>query len=178
LNNSCLDENVKMFNTYNYTLYAPNNDAMKKAYDAGLPNWNMVQKLYEDYSDASEETAAPFKAQAKAMIDQMRDFARYHFQSVSVFADNNVESRPYNSLSTNSQGIAYELKVLDNSGSGKLYVKDAVGNTRVIDVNDSSKKCNLMARDYWFDKTRTQATSIYTSSFCVIHELSEPLYSK
>ena len=112
------------------------------------------------------------------MIDKMRDFARYHFQSVSVYADNNVEARSYNSMSTTEQGIAYELKVLDNSGSGKIYVKDGAGNTRVIDANDSSKKCNLMARDYWFDKTRTQATSIYTSSFCVIHELSEPLYAK
>lgn len=178
LSSSCLDENVKMFNTYNYTLYAPNNDAMKKAYNSGLPSWNQVQKLYEDYADADEEVAAPYKAKAKAMIDQMRDFARYHFQSVSVYADNNVEARTYNSLSTTSQGIAYELKVLGNSGSGKLYVQDGAGNTRVIDANDSSKKCNLMARDYWFDKTRTQASSIYTSSFCVIHELSEPLYAK
>ena len=178
LSSSCLDENVKMFNTYNYTLYAPNNDAMQKAYAAGLPSWEQVQKLYEDYADAEEEVAAPYKAQAKQMIGEMRDFARYHFQSVSVYADNNVEARSYNSLSTNSQGIAHELKVLDNSGSGKLYVKDGAGNTRVIDANDSSKKCNLMARDYWFDKTRTQASSIYTSSFCVIHELSEPLYAK
>ena len=178
LSSSCWDENVKMFNTYNYTLYAPNNDAMKKAYDAGLPSWDEVQKLYEDYGDAEEEVAAPYKAQAKVMIGKMRDFARYHFQSVSVYADNNVEARSYNSLSTTSQGIAYELKVLDNSGSGKIYVQDGAGNTRVIDANDSSKKCNLMARDYWFDKTRTQATSIYTSSFCVIHELSEPLYAE
>jgi len=178
LSSSCLDENVKMFNTYNYTLYAPNNDAMKKAYDAGLPNWNQVQQLYENYAEAEEEVAAPYKAQAKEMINQMRDFARYHFQSVSVYADNNVEARTYNSLSTNNQGIAHELKVLNNSGSGKLYVKDGAGNTRVVDANDSSKLSNLMARDYWFDATRTRASSIYTSSFCVIHELSEPLYAK
>ena len=151
---------------------------MKNAYAAGLPNWNQVQKLYEDYADAEDDVAAPYKAQAKEMINQMRDFARYHFQSVSVYADNNVEARTYNSLSTNSQGIAHELKVMDNSGSGKLYVKDAAGHTRVIDANDNSKLCNLMARDYWFDRTRTQASSIYTSSFCVIHELSEPLYAK
>ena len=61
---SCLDENVKMFNTYNYTLYAPNNDAMKQAYADGLPNWEAVQKLYEDYADAEEEVAAPKKAEA------------------------------------------------------------------------------------------------------------------
>lgn len=178
LSSSCLDENVKMFNTYNYTLYAPNNEAMKAAYDAGLPNWDKVQKLYEDYADAEEDVAALKKAEALEMINQMRDFARYHFQSVSVYADNTVEARSYNSLSTTSQGIAYELKVLEDSGNGKIYVKDAAGNTRVIDAGDSSKKCNLMARDYWFDKTRTQASSIYTSSFCVIHELSEPLYAK
>ena len=42
-------------------------------------------------------------------------------------------------------------------------------------TNDASKKCNLMTRDYWFDRKRTEATSIYTSSFCVIHEITEPL---
>jgi hypothetical protein len=36
---------------------------------------------------------------------------------------------------------------------------------------------NLMTRDYWFDAERTRASEIYTSSFCVIHEISEPFNS-
>lgn len=179
INSCCLDVNVKMFNTYNYTLYAPNNDAMEKAYAAGLPKWSQIRELYDNYSDETDEDVlAQKKSDAKKMIDKIRDFARYHFQSVSVYADNNVEARKYNSLSTNEKGIAEELEVTSDSGNGRLYIKDGAGHVRVIDANDTSKKCNLMARDYWFDATRTRATSIYTSSFCVIHELSEPLYAK
>ena len=86
-----------------------------------------------------------------------------------------MESGRYNSLSTDDLGLALELQV--SGGDGKLYVKDQKGTTHEINANDSSKKCNLMARDYWFNAARTLATQIYTSSFCVIHELSEPLDS-
>ncbi len=34
-----LDLNVRTFNTYHYTVYAPTNDDIQRAYDAGLPNW-------------------------------------------------------------------------------------------------------------------------------------------
>lgn len=175
--NSCLDENVKMFNTYNYTLYAPNNEAMKKAYSAGLPTWEQVQALNEQYPDDTDESEAAKAArkQAKEMIDKMRDFARYHFQSNSIYADNVVRGGRFNSLSTDNLGLAIELQV--NGGNGKLYVTDAKGTTHEIDANDASKKCNLMARDYWFNANRMLATEIYTSSFCVIHEISEALDS-
>ena len=44
---ACLDENVKMFNTYNYTLYAPDNEAMQIAYANGLPRWSEIQEHYK-----------------------------------------------------------------------------------------------------------------------------------
>lgn len=34
-----LDLNVRTFNTYHYTVYAPTNYDIQRAYDAGLPNW-------------------------------------------------------------------------------------------------------------------------------------------
>ena len=183
--NSCLDENVKMFNTYNYTLYAPNNEAMQKAYAAGLPKWADIMAIYEQYSNdvdknglPSTEEAQAAAARAKTMIGQMRDFVRYHFQTSSVYADNVVEARRYNSMSTDEMGLAIEIEVTADSGNGKLYVKDGRGTMHVIDASDATHKCNLMARDYWFDKNKRDASSIYTSSFCVVHEISEPLYAK
>ena len=180
--NSCLDENVKMFNTFNYTLYAPNNQAMEKAYAAGLPRWSDIQELYEKYSADVDEygnptttAAAEAMAKAKKDIGTLRDFARYHFQSTSVYADNVVESNRYNSLSTDALGLAIEMRV--SGGGGLLNVKDESGATVTVNANDASKHVNLMARDYWFDKARAEATSIYTSSFCVIHEIDTPLNS-
>jgi len=180
---SCLDFNVKMFNTYNYTLYAPNNQAMEKAFAAGLPSWEDISNTYETYKDALDEDGNPTdeavaaKADCKRKIDIIRDFIRYHFQSSSVYADNVVESSRYNSLSTDDMGLAIEMQV--SGGSGKLQITDATGAVRTVDANDASKLSNLMCRDYWFDGARDSraTTAIYTSSFCVIHEISEPLCS-
>ena len=172
----CLDENVKFFNTYNYTLYAPNNAAMQKAYAAGLPSWSSIQQLYEDNLDEGGEKEENAKKQAKEMIIKLRDFARYHFQSTSIYADNTVDSRLYNSMCTDDLGIAIEIRV--SGGDGKLRITDGAGVEHVIDAKNSSTLTNLMARDYWFDDERTKASSIYTSSFCVIHELTEPLMIK
>jgi len=178
---SCLDENVKMFNTYNYTLFAPNNTAMQQAYKPksqgglGIPSWTQVQDLHDQYPDETDESAAAVKARedAKAMIDQMRQFARYHFMSTSVYADKKIETGRYNSLSTDEKGLALELNV--SGSNNQLIVTDGAGTSHTINANNTSTLCNLMAREYWFDAPRTQATSIYTSSFCVVHELSEPL---
>lgn len=179
--NSCMDYNVKMFNTYNYTLYAPNNDAMKAAYAAGLPKWEEIEEMYNEYADETGAAAEKAQKKAKMMIDQMSDFARYHFQSVSIYADQKVIGGRFNSMSTNSMGLAIEMDV--TGGNDKLYVadgqKDAQGrHTHTVTVDNSKGKLiNLMCRDYWFNNERTKATSIYTSSFCVVHEIDEALHS-
>lgn len=176
--NSCLDQNVKMFNTYNYTLYAPNNEAMALAYAAGLPTWDMVADIMEQYTDESvdESIVAAKQAEAKVMIDKMKDFVRYHFQSTSIYADNVVESGRFGSLGVDQYGLAVEMTV--KGGSGRLEVEDAAGVTHVINANDNTQHTNLMARDYWFDASRESASSIYTSSFCAVHELRVPLFTK
>jgi hypothetical protein len=79
-------------------------------------------------------------------------------------------------MCTDDLGIAIEIRV--SGGDGKLKVTDGAGVEHVIDANNTSTLTNLMARDYWFDKERSEASSIYTSSFCVIHELTEPLNIK
>ena len=70
--------------------------------------------------------------------------------------------------------------------TGNPYVQD----TNVVSIADlkkghtvsvsasgnSSKVVNQMARDYWFDNEKTKATAIETSSFCAVHQISEPLY--
>ena len=180
IDGSSLDDeggNVKMFNTFNYTLYAPNNEAMQKAYAAGLPSWDDISQLMADATNnfAEGDELERMKEQAREKIDQLRDFARYHFQNTSVYADNRVATSKYSSLSTDELGLALELKV--SGGSGKLQVTDGAGQTHTIDANDSSHLSNLMARDYWLNTNRTSASSIYTTSFCVVHEISEPLNS-
>lgn len=89
--NACLgDGNVKFFNTYNYTLYAPNNNAMQEAFAAGLPTWDQVEALYNKYEheDGSDENISDAekndKEQAYTMINSIREFIRYHFERFNL----------------------------------------------------------------------------------------------
>lgn len=179
VNNACVDENVKMFNTYNYTLYAPDNEAMDKAYAAGLPRWSDIQAELEPYED---EASVPenVKADAKAKINAIREFCRYHFQSGSVYADGNVAADIHQSLLANSYGVADEYSV--GVSNGTITVRDGAGQTHSVSAS-GGLLVNQMARDIWLGNaegskaaTKTSAEGIYTSSFCAVHEISTPFY--
>lgn len=171
INKACLDENVKMFNTYNYTLYAPDNAAMEEAYANGLPRWSDIQALFEKYGDEAPDNV---RAEVLEQIKAIREFVRYHFQSISLYADKTVEGGTYQTLATNELGLAREIKV--SGGNDKIVVTDGANIQHVVDANASGKVANAMARDYWFNNSAQSATAITTSSFCAVHEISKPFY--
>ena len=168
---ACLDENVKMFNTYNYTLYALDNAAMEEAYANGLPRWSDIQALFEKYGDEAPDNV---RAEVLEQIKAIKEFVRYHFQSISLYADKTVEGGTYQTLATNELGLAREIKV--SGGNDKIVVTDGANIQHVVDANASGKVANAMARDYWFNNSAQSATAITTSSFCAIHEISKPFY--
>ena len=168
---ACLDENVKMFNTYNYTLYAPDNAAMEEAYANGLPRWSEIQALFEEYGDEAPDNV---RAEVLEQIKAIREFVRYHFQSISLYADKTVEGGTYQTLATNELGLAREIKV--SGGNDKIVVTDGADIQHVVDANAAGKVTNAMARDYWFNSSALSATAITTSSFCAVHEISKPFY--
>jgi uncharacterized surface protein with fasciclin (FAS1) repeats len=182
INEACLDYNVKFFNTYHYTLFAPDNTAMEKAYnEMGLPRWESIEELYDIYKEYTEEEHEAHEAQenidkdrAKEMIKALRDFIRYHFVVNSVYADNQIEGGRYKTMASDDMGVAKEVRL--SGGSGRISIKDMMsGHTVTVDAGDKSRLSNKMTRDYWFDKKKTQASSITTSSFCAVHQISEPL---
>ena len=171
----CLDYNVAFFNTYNYTLYAPNNDAMDEAFKRGLPTWEQVQQVLDEAEHGSETQQLEAKAKAKDMVEAIRNFIRYHFQDFALYADNTVDfgdapetDGKYEYQTSCIDGTAYKrLKV--SGRNDKLYVTDNARNTITINGNDS-KLVNYMTRDYTFKNSK-----IETSSFTAVHEISEPL---
>ena len=180
---ACLDYNVKMFNTYNYTLFAPDNTAMEEAYGNGLPKWTDVEAIFNEWAerDTTEMEQADLdrmhEAQALAYmkIRAMRDFVRFHFVTGSVYADNMIEGGRYQTLSSDATGVAKEVVI--GGGNGTLTVSDLKSGHQVsINANSSDRLVNQMTRDYWFDKIKTQASAIETSSFCSVHQVSEPHY--
>ena len=181
--NACLDRNVKMFNTYNYTLFAPDNTAMQKAYQLGLPTWQEIRDLFEPYKELGDpaereengelsDQEREDMATAKTKIGQLRNFIRYHFMTNSVYADVIVDNGNYKSLSSDANGVARELKI--SGGNGQLKVRDLSGNELTISEG-SAGIVNKMTRDYWFSSAKSNATAIETSSFCAVHQISTPL---
>jgi uncharacterized surface protein with fasciclin (FAS1) repeats len=167
-----------MFNTYNYTLFAPDNTAMAQAYADGLPKWADIVTLFEKYPEEEHEADAAELADmaaAKTMITQIRDFVRYHFVTNSVYADNVIEQGRYQSLSSDATGVAKELRI--SGGNGKLTVTDLKGQNVDINASAGNSIVNMMTRDYWFNRDKASATAITTSSFCAVHQISKPLYN-
>ena len=176
-----LTDNVNYFNSYNYTIYAPDNEAMQKAYERGLPKWSDIKQLFDEYGERldreksdgqiSEEVQAA-RDKALAMVEEINAFIRYHFQDNSIYADNVIEGGIYPTACSDTIGVREKLVV--SGGSGKLTVTDNRGQQVVIESSNTSKLVNQMARDYVCNfRTHT----ISTSSFAVVHQISQPLCS-
>ena len=190
-----LTDNVNYFNSFNYTVWALDNEAIEKAYANGLPHWYDIAAIYDkwaEYTDGglvkwktllSEEdmTLSPYeKGQLQAdrdkvlaMIEEINTFIRYHFQDNSIYADNNVEANEYATASADTLGVRKKLHI--SGGNGILNVTDNRGNTITVNADSKDRIVNQMTRDYVFDALARVASSIQTSSFAVIHQISSPL---
>lgn len=177
---ACLDMNVKMFNTYNYTLYVPSDDAIDKAFANGLPRPEDMDAVYTAAIEKDDDD--PTLEQDKSLLYEqlltLRNFVRYHFHNTSVYADNVVNggrTERYNTMFSTDENVPYQITI--SGGGGKINVTDGHGTVHTVDANNTGRLSNIMTRDYWFDGSTTpgsyRASEIKTSSFCVIHELSE-----
>lgn len=180
--NNGLDQNVRLFNTYNYTLYAPNNDAIDIAIENGLPSIDDINDLYEKYTnleewDPEEPEVIDAKARVLAALEAIRKFVRYHFQTTTVFVDEelnltNPAGDTYQSLLSDEMGVAKKYTI--SGGGGVLKIKDLSGKTVTIDAS-AGGMVNKLTRDYEFDANKRNANSIVTSSYAAVHEISTPL---
>ena len=181
VSNGGLTENVNYFNSYNYTVYAPDNEAMQEAYANGLPRWSDIKKIYNQYAelldqqksrgDVSPEVQAA-RDKALAMVEEINAFIRYHFQDNSIYADNVIDEGIYATACSDTLGIREKLTI--EGGDGRMVVRDRRGQEIVIEASNAAKVTNRMARDYVIN-SRTR--SISTSSFAVVHQISKPLNS-
>ena len=178
-----LDYDVKFFNSYNYTVYVPDNEAMKKAYALGLPTWSDVQAIYDEYHEKWEEQQTEgnysedviaARNKALAMLEEINAFIRYHFQDNSVYLDKNIEAGVYATTCSDTLGVREKLTV--SGANRQITVVDKSGQ-QVNISSTGSNVVNKMTRDYVFDKAAKTAGEIRTSSFAVIHQIPVALNS-
>ena len=166
-----LTDNVNYFNSYNYTVFAPDNEAMRKAYEKGLPTWSDIKVIYDQYNERleqekeggriSEEVQAA-RDKALAMVEEINAFIRYHFQDNSVYVDNTIEEGIYPTACSDTLGIREKLTI--TGGGNRMTVQDKRGQQIEVDATNTTKLTNQMARDYVLAGTGRNRT-ISTSSF-------------
>ena len=178
-----IDYNIKFFNTFNYTVYVPTNEAIQKAVSDGIiMNWDQIRAI----SDSQAKDAAMAK---------LERFLRYHFQDNSLFLDGENYYRLYQTATIKKDDLVtqfktykdkyYRLGITSDGGNLKLDTENW-GSANLIRDNGLY---NIMTRDYIFsgnpqaykeiDGTGAGSefsnSSIITSSTAVIHQIDNIL---
>jgi uncharacterized surface protein with fasciclin (FAS1) repeats len=165
-----IDQNVRFFNTFHYTVYVPTNDAILQAIADGLiMRWEDIEQLKNtDYTRYISEAT------------NLYDFLSYHFQDNSVYISDKfsdpVEYETANLERNTSGAPTGKFRKLKITADGTdLWVQGA-GNQTPIKVNKNNPAYyNQMVRDYQF---ATGTYNLSTSSFAVIHQIEKVLEYK
>lgn len=162
-----------LLNNFHYTLYAPTNAAMEKAFAKGLPTIEDLRAA-EEYDVKTTGEVGDSTIKIKTV---MVDFVRYHLQDFSLPVDKGVKGGKYNTAKNILNYISdsdyytafrpYRLNVDVTESS--LRVTDALGNTYNVVTNAGLH--NMVANEYWMNKSNI----IKKTSTVVIHAIDGPL---
>jgi len=184
-----IDFNVKFFNTFNYTVYVPTNEAITKAIaDSIIKPWDSDGPIVgiNDMTDAVEKANAILK---------LERFIRYHFQDNSVFIDGMSVNSTYQSATLKKDDLPTNFGTFKN----KYYKIGVTGNGTDLTLTTENSKTariitspglyNIMTRDFVFSNklssfknidgtgsgSEFSSSTIYTSSTAVIHQIDAVL---
>lgn len=186
-----MDYNINFFNTFNYTVYVPTNEAIQNAISSGkIVPWISQGRIVgiNDMTDAVLKAAA---------IEKLERFIRYHFQDNSVFVGGkNISDKLYQTATIKKDdGVSllgtyrnkyFKLQVSASGNNGLLIRSESNGSANVV---NNERLYNIMARDYVFNSkpldfrevdgsstgTAFSSSRIETSSTAVIHQIDNVL---
>lgn len=168
-----------LLNNYHYTLYAPTNAAMQKAYDMGLPTHAQYEEAKEWdkwYNNATDDDPDKIKAREEGRCDGdsteriqevMLDFIKYHIQENAIFLDQGFDTGEYfsgktallKSTDVDENNNLYEtgkytpgrpFKIkVESLSSTGMTIRDVIGNERHVET--ANGLYNMMAREYWYE---------------------------
>ena len=177
------DFNIKFFNTFNYTVYVPTNEAIQKAVaDGVLLNWEKINAI----SDTQQKNAA---------IEKLERFLRYHFQDNSLFVDGETFHRLYQTATIKQNDDETQFRTYKDKyyrlgiTSDGVNIKLDTENWGSANLIRTAGLYNILTRDYIFsgnpqaykeiDGTGSGSdfsnSSIVTSSTAVIHQIDNIL---
>jgi uncharacterized surface protein with fasciclin (FAS1) repeats len=154
-----IDFNVGFFNTFNYTVYIPTNEAVQEAIRSGvIKTWEQIAAL--PMEERAEET------------EKLYNLLRYHFQDNSVYISGERVEKSYETATLNKDTEKFYKLTLNGNGSNLELTTASGGKAAVV---TSSALYNISCRDYKFN---TAGTQIETSSYAVVHQIDKVLEYK
>jgi hypothetical protein len=182
--NSKENYNIRLFGTYNYTVYVPTNEVIKGLIANNiLPTWDDFDEQYQitiDDNKTEEEKTAANNA-CDLIKNRIMDFVRYHIQDNSVAVGgmpekdtqgNYLTTNNYESMMLNPETNRFyslEVKIMDDN----LNITDQAGNT--CTVNKTKGLYNNICREYWITSSGT-TRMLYTAADAVVHQISGALF--
>lgn len=165
---TCVDNNIKLFDAYNYTIYVPTNTAIAELQAKGyLPTWDDVDNLTADDFGGN---ANLLKQAKKLLTDRITNFLRYHIQDNSVIMggtpNNNVRFETFKINPANKRFFSVEV----TSDDSQMTVVDQMGNRR--SVVKTNGLYNNQGREYWID---SKTDLLYNASDVVVHQINGAL---
>lgn len=179
-----LDYNIKFFNTFNYTVFVPTNEAIQTALDQGLiQSWETINAPGLDESLKEE------------YIVRLERFLRYHFQDNSVFVGGSSFSEVYQTATIKENDASTQFRTYKDkyyklgieSNGTDLYL--STENWGEAKVKKDEGLYNIFVRDYVFNNdpisfkeidgtgigSSYYTSQIVTSSTAVIHQIDNIL---
>ena len=166
---ACVSNNLSVFNTYNYTVYVPTNESIKKLRENGLlPTWEDVELAEQEgrYGDKTRDSLA------------IEKFLRYHIQDGAIFVGAEpMAEEEYETALIGSNGKFARVRA--KLSSSDLTIKTSLNDKTPRKVVKTPGLYNLMAREYQLEGTDLlTATRVYTTSTAVVHLIDGPLIYK
>ena len=175
------NNNVRLFENYNYTVYVPTNKAIRELIASdSLPTWqdfeywDSVAVYTVDADSAARATMA-----RKVIKERITDFVRYHLQDNLVMIGSKPATATYESMLVNDKNGRFFGLDVTCSHEG-LQVHDQVNNAISV-VMDNPTGYNQVCREFWFTATNgklSESSTIYMESDAVVHQIDGVLKHK
>ena len=177
VDNNAVDYNIQFWDNYNYTVFAPTNEAIREAVANGLPTWESIEADFEACANEEGElTNATDSLRIQEKIIYLTNFIRTHFADNTVFADkSDMNAEMFTSSFNNETGLFVKsfvqreggmLKVKDNTTTGQwITTKYTTDDGRdVKNIMTCDRECNSKVKDQSMNNKTTDA-----SNYAVIH---------
>ncbi|MBO4665193.1 MAG: fasciclin domain-containing protein [Bacteroidaceae bacterium] len=163
----CASTNISIFNTFQYTVYVPSNEAIEALQSSGkLPTWEQVDA-------ATEESVKD------SLANEIETFIKYHIQDNGFYIGQGNDSGEFetSAYKLDDGNLSY-YKLNTKVSNDGITVVDAKGNKLSVDTSNP-ELYNITCREYQYDNANSnRAGQLYTSSHAVVHRLNGALQYK